>query len=432
MLACRLAELAADPANEARRKEWCRHNELKAGRPMVLIYPEGGWEELLPASVLQCADPLAREVEYKLLAQLFQAERLGDDMVFAPWFLVPKLIAYTSFLPAAEVSRTTTFCFHTGLVSPVQGWELNPVSGFIPTLWDVNRRLVEQQADHGRELLRDLPDLDTYSTPRVTYLEKESIERFNTVRDQIGDILDVRLTGVVNCSFHLAAAYCTLRGGMLNMLYDLAERPGLVHRSMERLRDFNLDLIRQYEKQRLFDLNNNGTMQSTGGLGFTTELPAAGGHETRVRPADIWASCEAQEFSHVSPDMHAEFMLPYEKDLLAPFGLAGYGCCEPLEDKLDALFGIGNLRRISCSPFADVGRFAAKVQDRYILSWKPDPSFIARDFTAQELEAYLRDALRKAQGCRLEAILKDTHTCQHQPERFQRWIRTAREVLTGG
>jgi hypothetical protein len=429
-LAQRVAELSATEENEATRREWYRHNALKAGRPMILVYPEGSWEELLPASLLQCADETAREVEYKLLAQIFQADYLRDDSVVEPEFLVPGLIDYASFVPQQGVHRTTTFCFHTGLVSPVTGWELNPVSGFIPTLWEANRQLGEQQADHGQEILRDTSELTGYTTPRVTYCEKETLEKYHAIGDAIGDILNVRLAGVMHCSFHLASVYCTLRGGMMNLFYDLAERPDLVHRTMARLQEFNLDMIKQYEQQNLFTLNNGGCLQSTGGLGFTSELPAAGFDGYHVRPADIWASCEAQEFSHVSPEMFSEFMMPYEKALMTPFGLTGYGCCEPLENKLDDLFAVQNLRRISCSPFADIKKFAEKVQDRYILSWKPDPAILSNDFETAALETYLREALRKARGTRMEIILKDTHTCQNQPERFRRWIDTARRIVS--
>lgn len=428
-LAKRAAELSATSENPAKRREWYRHNALEAGRPMVLVYPEGSWVELLPRSALQCADETVREVEYKLLARILQAEVLRDDMVFEPEFLVPKIIDYTTFLPERTRHQTTTFHFHTGLVSPVTGWEVNPVSGFLPTLWEANRQLGEQQADHGRELLRAASELAGYTTPRVECREKESLEKHDRIRELIGDILDVRLVGIVHCSFHLAATYCTLRGGMMNMLYDLAERQDLVHQTMERLRDFNLDLVRQYQEQGLFELNHGGFLQSTGGLGFTNDLPAPGFDGNHVRPADIWASSEAQEFSHVSPEMHAKFVLQYEKDLLGPFGLTGYGCCEPLEDKLDDLFAIENLRRLSCSPSADIESFAEKVADRYILSWKPDPSFLARDFVQSELESYLRDALRRLGGCRFEIILKDTHTCQGRPERFQRWMETLRRVV---
>jgi len=35
----------------------------------------------------------------------------------------------------------------------------------------------------------------------------------------------------------------------------------------------------------------------------------------------------------------------------------------------------------------------------------------------------------RAGGCVLEIILKDSHTCEHQPERFDRWLAIAREEI---
>ena len=49
-------------------------------------------------------------------------------------------------------------------------------------------------------------------------------------------------------------------------------------------------------------------------------------------------------------------MLQYQIPLMAPFGLAAYGCCEDLTPKIDLLRQIPNLRRIAVSPMADVAR----------------------------------------------------------------------------
>ena len=72
---------------------------------------------------------------------------------------------------------------------------------------------------------------------------------------------------------------------------------------------------------------------------------------------------------------------PYERELLAPFGLTGYGCCEDLTRKLDDVFTIPHLRRISISPFADVDRCAEKLKGAYIYSWKPNPAHLVGEFS---------------------------------------------------
>jgi hypothetical protein len=190
-------------------------------------------------------------------------------------------------------------------------------------------------------------------------------------------------------------------------------------------------ILDQCIAQNLLSANDDSTYNSTGGNGYTDDLPPTGYDPDRVRPCDMWASAEAQEMAQVSPRMHDEFILQYEKRLLEPFGLTGYGCCEDLSGKLPQVLTIPRIRRISISPFADVDRSAATLGDRAILSWKPQPAHLIGKFDESRIRAYLRGAIEvsRAHGCVLEIILKDTHTCQHKPERFDRWLEIARQEI---
>jgi hypothetical protein len=181
----------------------------------------------------------------------------------------------------------------------------------------------------------------------------------------------------------------------------------------------------------LLSLNNDNTYQNTGGNGYTDELPAQGFDPDRVRLIDMWASSESQEFQGVSPRMHRDFALQYEKRLLERFGLTGYGCCEDLSHKLYDIFTIPNIRRISISPFADVASCAQQMKGNYIFSWKPHPAHLIGNFDEDLIKDYLRRTLELASehGNVLEIILKDTHTCEHRPERFDRWTRICRELI---
>jgi hypothetical protein len=53
-----------------------------------------------------------------------------------------------------------------------------------------------------------------------------------------------------------------------------------------------------------------------------------------------------------------------------------------------------------------------------------------REFNAEFIRAYIRHTLDvcRANGCVVEMVLKDTHTCEHRPERFGEWTRIAREL----
>jgi hypothetical protein len=249
------------------------------------------------------------------------------------------------------------------------------------------------------------------------------------MEDLFGDILDVQLKGVSHISYHLMAQYTAWRG-LEQVMMDMVLNPGWLHDAMAFLTEGHRKVLQQYVDQNLLSLNNDGTYHSSGGNGYTDELPAPGFDPDRVRPIDMWASAEAQELAGVSPDMHAEFSLQYERELLAPFGLNGYGCCEDLTRKLDDVFTIPNIRRISISPFADVDRCAEKLGGDHIYSWKPNPAHLVGEFNEERIRAYIRHAVEvtQAHSCVMEMILKDTHTCEHRPERFDRWLAIAREV----
>ncbi len=46
-LAGRVAELAARPGEEEKRRLWYRHNALEATRPLIFCDPENGWNEII-------------------------------------------------------------------------------------------------------------------------------------------------------------------------------------------------------------------------------------------------------------------------------------------------------------------------------------------------------------------------------------------------
>jgi len=226
------------------------------------------------------------------------------------------------------------------------------------------------------------------------------------------------------------AQYSDLRGLEETML-DTRLQPGFLHEALAFLAEGHRRALAQVVEQNLLSLNNDSTYHSSGGNGYTDELPAIGFDATHIRPCDMWASAESQELAQVGPRQHAEFALAHEKPLLEPFGLTGYGCCEDLSRKLDDVLTIPHIRRVSISPFADVDRSAEKLGGKAIFSWKPHPAHLVGEFDADMIRGYIQHTVDVAarNGCILEMILKDTHTCEHHPERFDRWVQIARNVI---
>jgi len=143
----------------------------------------------------------------------------------------------------------------------------------------------------------------------------------------------------------------------------------------------------------------------------------------------LWGSATAQIFVGVSPEMHWEFALQHEMRWLERWGLTYYGCCEPLDVKMDIMRRIPNLRKISMSQWIDVERAVREVGTNYVFSRKPTPAVLAEDDWRPELaRQQLREFLVKARGCHIEIIMKDISTVRYQPQRLWEWERMAMEL----
>jgi len=398
-LAVRVAEIAALPTMEEKRVLWKRHNSLQPVRPLVLLFPEGAWGEMLPESVLQCEDAEARGIEWGLRAKIYGFEHFQSDNVVENTIIVQKVIRNSGWGLDAQHHASTT----------ARGaWAFSPV-------------------------IASAADLLKMRIPEISVDEQATAEQLAKMQELFGDILDVQLRGITHISFHLMSQYTQLRG-LEEVMVDMYEEPEMLHDAMAFLEAGHHAIVKQYQNLNLLSLNNDDTYHSSGGVGYTDELPAADFNPACIRPCDMWSSAEAQEMAQVSPEQHAEFILPYEKRLLAPFGLNGYGCCEDLTRKLDDVFTIPNIRRISISPWSDVDLCAEKLKGDYIFSWKPHPAHLVGDFDPAQITDYIAHtvAVARANSCVLEMILKDTHTCDFHPERFDIWSKIAMTLATEG
>jgi hypothetical protein len=89
-LAGRVGEIAALPRQAEKRELWYRHNRLDAVRPMILVFPEDSWAEVLPADTLELEDPFWRQQEWYLRHLLYRHEAICDDFVIEPTLCVNK------------------------------------------------------------------------------------------------------------------------------------------------------------------------------------------------------------------------------------------------------------------------------------------------------------------------------------------------------
>ena len=128
--------------------------------------------------------------------------------------------------------------------------------------------------------------------------------------------------------------------------------------------------------------------------------------------------------------MHWQFALEHDVRWLSRWGLTYYGCCEPLDRKVDILRRIPNLRKISLSPWCNTDRVIEQIGADYVISRKPSPAVFAEDdWHPDRARRDLREFLEKTGGnCHVELIMKDISTVCYRPQRLWEWAQIASEA----
>jgi len=394
-LAARLAEIAALPVQEEKRRLWRQLNAREPERPMVMI-DQVCWNELGDELALHCDDPECRGYEGRLRRILYQWEHFPVDSVVEP------------FVPVAKAIHNTGFG-----VGIQQDIAVSDPSNSVVGHMFMNQFTTDD-------------DLAKIQMPRVSHDPTETERRLTVAQELFDGLLEVRLTG--------ADPYLSLWDpistwmGVQNVLYALIDRPEFMHKLVGRITDGYLSMLDQLEEQGLL-CGAQSLIHCTGA--YTDELPASGYDPEKPRTKDLWTFGLAQMFSTVSPAMFKEFEVDYASRLCARFGLVYYGCCDPLDRKMAEVRLIPNVRKVSMSPWADEERGAEEIGREFVYSRKPNPAFLAPDrFNPSQVREDLlaTQEVCEKYGCPLEFILKDISTVRYEPERLTQWAEIAMAV----
>ena len=399
-LATQVAEIAALPAQEEKRELWRKLNGRRPDRPMVMI-DQVCWNEMEIGDelALRCTDQECRGYELRLRYILFQWRHFPVDMVVEPFIRVRKAVGNTGFGVGVQEDTATTD----------------------PTNSVVGHKYVNQ--------FRTMDDLEKVQTPRISHDPAETDRRVALAHELFDGLLEVRPEGV--------DAYLSLWDpistwmGVENALYTIVDQPELMHGLVGRMTDGYLSALDQLEEQGLL-CGPQSLVHCTGA--YTDELPADGYDPARPQTKDLWTFGLAQMFSTVSPAMFKEFEVDYASRICARFGLVYYGCCDPLDQKMDEVRMIPHVRKVSMSPWVDEERGAAEIGDEFVYSRKPTPALLAEQrFDPDRVRDDLLASRRVCEkhGCPLELILKDISTVRYEPERLFQWAQIAKEVVDG-
>ena len=418
-LARQVHDAAQRPEMDRKRNLWFDHNDLKTTEPVIAVFPEMSWWEIIRPESLVCVNEEAREIEWLLRARLFRANVIQDDIPLENIWEVQKIITDTGWDKLNPDHKNAAF----GNASYIDN-----CLGSVPLAWKPDFNF-EARSMHFEPIIKEPSQLSRLGAPEVIYHEKETLEKLKLHQDLLGDILDVQLVGKKFLYFAMVETYSDFRG-LEQLMYDIYEEPEMLHEGMAIMEEGYHKLLDQYLEMGLLTTNGNQAYNGSGGMSYTHELP----NENRVCTdlKEFWGFTESQEFTMVGPEQHWEFVQKHEKRVADRFGLTSYGCCEPVEDKLKYVLSFDCIRRISVSPWADIEKCAERIGQKTVYSWKPNPSYYLNNYTPDNktfMEGYIKHMLNHTKNNCAEIVLKDTHTCQNDPMRFQAWVRDVRNWI---
>ncbi len=400
-LTLRYAHYASLPIQTEKTKLWEALNTGHMQRPMVLL-SQLPWNELDPEGKLNgtVSDPYWRRFESWVREELYLWEHMPADKVLTPYVMLPSPARIGNY----GLERSVHFLVDDPNVVRAQAFDC---------------------------LLNTLEDVEKIKKPTLTY-DRELQTRVAAEADDLFDgIIGWRFEGI---GIHLGHwdRIAELMG-VTNVYMALYDNPELLHAVMNRFTEASLALIDEINEAKLADLYSptchcSNTFRpddfratnvcAQGQVGGTTQ--------------ESWAMGLAQLFTSVSPDVTEEFEVAYMKRLFPHFKHVYYGCCDRLDDRMDRILQLPNVRKISCSPWSNADAFAERIPKDLVMSAKPNPAFFAaKSFDLDAVRADLRAkiAAAKRNNANLEFIFKDVSTVNGNPQILTDTAKAAVELM---
>jgi len=390
-LAKQYMQIATSEKQQKMNERMKASNDLKIVRPPVLL-DEIPWYQININDELTCLceDERARGLEDELRKALYRWKYFKADTLFQPFYRVTQTIDSTgNGLQLKEnILRTD----------------------------DINNIVSHEFED----ILEEEEALEQMRMPEFTLRPDVDEANMEYYSDLLGDTMPVKLCGQGIFYFPPWDEIARLRG-VQPILYDLYDRPEYLHKIISKFcaaATAKLDFVEKYGHVDPNVANLHCTPAMVSGL-------AEDGWKA------TWFRGMAQMFSCISPEMTYEFDIQYIKPLAERFAYTYYGCCEPLDNKIEVVKRISNLRKIGVSPWANVESSAEQIGGDYVFARKPNPAFVAQktdpDTIRKETEETVKACLKY--GCPCEFVLKDISTVSHRPENLIVWSETVSDVL---
>lgn len=384
-------ELATDERQQKINKRMRDTNDLKLVRPVVLM-DEIPWYQMDIDGELKCLceDKAARGLETKLRQGIYRRKHFACDTILEPFHRVR--MAYDS----------------TGI-------GIDAKESILRT--DATNNIVSHSYE---DILEDEESVELIKIPEFTVRPDKDERNMEYYTDLLGDTMPVKLCGrsyMYYAPWDKIARY----RGMEAILFDFYDRPEHLHAIRQKFHDILIAEMDFVEKHLHVDPNAPDLHCTPA---YVSGLAEDGWKAT-------WLRTMAQGFSEVSPQMHQEFEMDYVLQVAERYAYTYYGCCEPLDKKLDVIFRIPNLRKVGVSPWANEEVMAERLGGKYVYARKPNPAHVAMSVDPDVVRAETEKTVKLCQkyGCPVEFVLKDISTVSNRPENLITWSKTVTEVI---
>ncbi|MEI6579991.1 MAG: hypothetical protein WCN92_11110 [Eubacteriales bacterium] len=399
-LASRYMEISSLPVQQKKKELWKALNRGKMQRPMVVL-DQLPWHELNNEGELTCLsqNSFCKGLEWDLRSTIYKWEHFPVDMVVEPFITIPKSIINT-------------------------GYGIGVIEDLLRI--DENNGVVSH---HYNNQIKTEEDICKIKDMQIFHNEEGSRIFMEQAEDIFKGIAPIKQSG--GLQFHLGVwDMLSMLMGVENIYFDLIDRPEFIHAVMERITSSVIAGIEQTNKLGIYnDISNTCHCSYV----YTDELLPDFGAGKGPVSQNSWAFGLAQLFTSVSPAFTEEFELPYISRMAEYFGMIYYGCCDRLDDRLDVVKKIPNVKKVSCSPWSDRNVFAENIGPDLVMSNKPTPALVAMDtFEGDEIKKDLELTMlaAKRNNVNLEFILKDISTVKYQPKRLTEWADIAMKTVS--
>ena len=398
-LVIRTAELADRPEEETKKRLWAEHNALKRTprAPVCLFYegiPSAQWSSILGDGFMRCADPVAKTIEYDLRRRVWMAENVPDDHIVWKPVVIPAVCV------ARQEWGVKLDWKHSDSALGAGGYD-PPMSEGI----DVSRLTV----------------------PRHEFDDAATASALDKARELTGGMLDVfPLYRGMSAPFDVA----TKMRGMEGLMFDVALEPEKVTALME----FITSAMQEHEERREREGHINfphqkGSPYVQCGFRVNCSYAAPDIATRKLGLRDEWTYLSQQTSSGLGPAQYAAFVQPYNVRLASYFtnSTVYYHGCECLDQKMEILAALPNLRRFHVSPWTSLEKAVDIFRDKAVLEVHDHPGKVFFGSSEETIRQGLRRLFDVGRGCAMDVNLSDIHSFNGNPRLLAQWAAIAQE-----